>query len=226
MRHKSKKLLLVLFILILLVLAGYYFLAYYYRNTFSLNTWINGVYCTGKSVEDVNTELLSAMKAPIIVVMDKEGASYEIPLENAEYSGDYLVPLRDFQREQNPYLWIDNVTLHKNHTLQPAITYNEEKLRDLWESLPFIKAERERKEGISIEYSADKGFFLKDGIHDRIHLDKAYEMLITAIQEGETLVTYDATVYYDVPMTVEQKKTWERWEQIDSFMPFFPTGIL
>ena len=217
MRHKSKKILLALFILILLVLVGYFVLAYYYRNTFSLNTWINGVYCTGKSVEDVNAELLSVLEAPIIVVMDKEGASYEIPLENAEYSGDYMIPLRDFLWKQDPYLWIDNVTLHKNHTLQPAISYNEEKLRDLWEALPFVKAERERKDGISIEYSKETGYYLEEGIYDRIHLDKAYGMFIKAIQEGEKLVVYDDTVYYDVPLNTEQQETWKCWKKIDSY---------
>lgn len=157
------------------------------------------------------------MEAPVIVVTDKEGSSFEISLQDADYSGDYLVPLMDYQREQNPYLWIENVTLHKNHTLLPAITYNEEKLRNLWEALPFIKAESEQKEELSIEYSGQKGFFLKDGLHDRMHLDMAYEMFLTAIREGETLVTYDSEVYYDVSMTEEQQKTWELWLRIDAF---------
>ncbi len=217
MAHKSKKLLLVLFIWILLVLAGYYLLAFYYRDTFSFNTWINGVYCTGKSVEDVNAELVSRLEAPVIVVTDKEGVSYEISLEDAEYHGDYLLPLVSYQREQNPYLWIDNITLHKNHTLLPTVTYNEEKLQKLWEALPFVKAERQKEEGLSIGWSQQKGYFLKDGLHDRIHLEKAYEMLLEAIQEGDTTLTYDGVLYYDLVMTAEQQKTWQLWERISSF---------
>ena len=44
----------------LLGLGGLLGLTLYYRSNFPVNTWINGVYCTGKSIEQVNEELVSA----------------------------------------------------------------------------------------------------------------------------------------------------------------------
>ena len=47
---------------ILLGLGGLLALTLYYRNNFPVNTWINGVYCTGKSIEQVNEELAGAQE--------------------------------------------------------------------------------------------------------------------------------------------------------------------
>ena len=70
-----------IFVLLVLLFAGYFLLACYYHQGFSLNTWINGVYCTGKSVEEVNSELLSKVEAPIVIMKDKSGREYNICLE-------------------------------------------------------------------------------------------------------------------------------------------------
>ena len=47
------------FLLIGMFMAGAAFiaLAMYYRDNFPVNTWINGVYCTGRTVQEVNANL-------------------------------------------------------------------------------------------------------------------------------------------------------------------------
>ena len=54
-----------------------------------MGTWINGVYCTGKTVEEVNSELLLRTEAPNIVIVDREGTEYTISLAEADYQADY-----------------------------------------------------------------------------------------------------------------------------------------
>ena len=71
MNKTTKRLFFAVLILLLFLLTVYFVLAFYYREGFSLNTWINGVYCTGKTVEEVNSELLSRTEAPDIVIVDK-----------------------------------------------------------------------------------------------------------------------------------------------------------
>ena len=66
MKKTTKRLVLAVLLFLLLLLTGYFILAFYYREGFSVNTWINGVYCTGKTVEEVNSELLLRTEAPIV----------------------------------------------------------------------------------------------------------------------------------------------------------------
>ena len=78
MKKTTKRLVLAVLLFLLLLLTGYFILAFYYREGFSVNTWINGVYCTGKTVEEVNSELLLRTEAPNIVIVDREGTEYTI----------------------------------------------------------------------------------------------------------------------------------------------------
>lgn len=49
MKSKISKITLISIVALLLISAGSYFLiSSYYRDSFMINTWINGVYCTGK----------------------------------------------------------------------------------------------------------------------------------------------------------------------------------
>ena len=55
-----------------LILAGFLALGMYYRNNFPVNTWINGVYCTGKTVEEVNRELAAQTQLPVLTLQDRK----------------------------------------------------------------------------------------------------------------------------------------------------------
>ena len=61
-------------IIIVLMAALYFALGLYYVGGFPCFTWINGIYCTGKSVSEVNAELLKSAPYDGIAIMDKSGA--------------------------------------------------------------------------------------------------------------------------------------------------------
>lgn len=144
MNKTTKRLLFAVLILLLFLLTVYFVLAFYYREGFSLNTWINGVYCTGKTVEEVNSELLSHTEAPNVVIVDKAGEEYTIALADVDYRADFGSALEAYRQEQNPYLWVDNVLLHSRQTLAPAVTVDEEALRRAYNALEFVQTEQGR----------------------------------------------------------------------------------
>ena len=60
--------------IILLSIAGMYLgLARYYAGGFSYQTWINGIYCTGKSVNEVNEELLKQCYYTGLTIIASDG---------------------------------------------------------------------------------------------------------------------------------------------------------
>lgn len=218
MKRKAKIGLLVILLLLLLLFAGYFLLAFYYRDGFCLNTWINGVYCTGKSVEEVNEELLSCMEAPVVVVTDGNGENFSLDLGQMEYQGDYIVNLQHYMEEQNSLLWVDNIPFHRNHKLTPSITYNEEMLWEAFKEAEAIKQESGRVEEYILARNGKDGYFLYDGLSDRIDVSKAFLVLKESIDEGEyNLDLGTADCYYDIPMTEEAKKTKILWQKIRAF---------
>ena len=208
-----------IFILLMLLFAGYLLLAYYYRQGFALNTWINGVYCTGKSVEEVNSELLSKVEAPIVIMKDKSGREYEIRLEEVDYKVDYLTPLQKYMQDQKALLWIDNVTFHKNHNVMPMATYDGNKLKEVFYHLPPIVEEQQKIEDYFVAWNSETGTYcLYDNLSGRMDIEKAYTCLTSAIDAGENVVDLSLLdCYYDIPLKQEQEQIKCLWEKLEQF---------
>ena len=96
-------------IILLSLISMYLGLAYYYADGFSYNTWINGIYCTGKSVNEVNDELLKQYDYAGLTITDSDGKSYTIPAEAVNLTFDFNEVLELYLEKQNPVLWIDNL---------------------------------------------------------------------------------------------------------------------
>ena len=217
MKRRIKAFLLFVLILSAFALTGYLTLAFYYRESFVLNTWINGVYCTGKSVEEVNSELLSLTEAPIIAVIDKDGKTYFLDLGKAGFSMDYRESLEECLEDQNPYLWVDNIAADASHRLTPAVAFDEGKLRKLWQETDLVKQAENREETLELCLT-EKGYALYDGLSDRLDIQKAYDMLLLAIRNGENqVVLTQEECYYDSSPTDEQKQLLELWKKIEAF---------
>lgn len=210
--------LLVIFIGILLGLSFYFLLAYYYRSGFSVNTWINGVYCTGKSVEEVNSELLQNTKAPIIQVVDRYGNACQIDLAQAAYKEDYLPALNGYMEEQDPFLWVDNVTLHKNHNLQPDVSYDKDALKEIFYGLEPIAEELQRSTDYSLTRNEEDGWVLYDGLNNRLDAEKAFEAVVEQLAGGQQEMDLEELgCYYSIPLTQEQERLKELFEKADAF---------
>lgn len=218
MKKRTKSFLLICLSVVVLVVAGYFLLAFYYRDGFCLNTWINGVYCTGKTVEEVNAELLSKMEAPIVSITDRKGETYSIDMGEMGYQVHYLDTLNHYMEEQNPLLWIDNITFHKNHELIPETSFDEVLLREAFEALPFVQQEEKRLTDYMMVRNWTDGYLLYDGLDNRLDVEKAFQALLTSVELGEYDLDLNQTqVYYDMELTAEQKKVQALWEKVNWF---------
>lgn len=218
MNSFSKKLLLSILILLLLLSAGYFLLAVYYRDGFSLNTWINGVYCTGKSPEEVNKELLSQTKATTYTVIDLDGTQYSIDLSEVGYEADYLSRLDAFLAAQNPYLWVDNLFFHREHTLSPIVTCDEEELKDWFLSLPFARTQQTMEKDYLLTYSADFGYTFLDGLANRLDVEAAFAAIASSVADGECEMDLAlAGCYVDHEPDAQQKERLNLWEKLKRY---------
>ena len=203
---------------ILLGLAGYFALALYYRGNFPVNTWINGIYCTGKSVEQVNGELVNSQEPAKLSVVDADGVSWEIDQDEAGIRPDFTSELNSYLRRNASAGWLEN--LHKTVTAELTAGWyavEEEKFRDYFEKLPFVAEEREKEYGVSVCRS-EEGFILQDGNLARLGLEKAYAYLKECLEKGQTNVNLSqGGCYDDLPDREADKKQRELWAGICAF---------
>lgn len=219
MKKICKVFLCIVISILLLFMAAYISLTIYYRDRFSMNTWVNGVYCTGKSVEEVNSELLSKVKAPIVVLTDMSGNTYEIPLEEVGYQSDYLPELESLLMGQNPYLWIDYLNSRQACEIKPNSSFSENELYKRFLEIPIIKEELEKKTEFGIVFDdALNCYALKDNLKGRFDVDKVWNEMLNAIETKTYMIDMrKLQCTYDIAYTEEQKKTLIQWEKISDF---------
>lgn len=216
---KKKSLICSMFILIpvLMLLVLYFVLAFYYRDSFSCGTWVNGIYCTGRSVEEINRELLAAAEFPDIVLVDRFGGQSRITMKEIDYKADYTEQLTHYRNKQNPFLWIDNLFTGRTNHLAPDIVYDEEKLAQALQELSIVKEEAGRERDIRIVWTED-GYVLQNGTENVLNEDS----LLQAVRQGLSQEVYEinleeAGCYEDAEPTAEMKAVLKLWEKVAAF---------
>lgn len=205
-----------LFILCLMLGLGYLGLSVYYENGFSFQTYINGIYCTGKSVETVNQELNEAFSYDGLTVKTNNTCFY-IDAEEIHYEYDYREPLNHYLKQQNPYLWIENLLgNHKEYKLLPAVTYDEltlEKIIDdavKKQNLPSVHE-------VTLQATEDGILLLntKENVLDESKLAKVIE---NALLEGkDTINLAEEGCYYDMPYTADEEELMDFFDLVNEY---------
>lgn len=202
-------------IILLSLIAMYLGLARYYADGFSYGTWINGVYCTGKSVNEVNDELLKQFDYEGLTITDGDGKSYTVLAKEVELSFDFDEALRLYLERQNPYLWIDNLTGSEGErTLDPVVSYDERTFEEIVNAFSFFHGKTEDERTVEI-LKGEQGYYL---VNERSHVlneQKTKELIRTAFEGFETNLDLEAAgCYEDLSLSEEMKQELALWEKI------------
>lgn len=219
--RKNVILVILISLLIILLLAGgvYIGLAKYYEDGFSYGTWINGIYCTGKSVEEVNEELLTQFERSEIEISFEDGTTEVITLDSISYSIDFKAELENYREQQNPNLWILNFWNGKGHRADflPSMSFDAEKLFSKIDTLSVvIQAEKKKDRKVSIE-KAKSGYSLVNEKEHVLDKEKVKEKVKQALQNGEFQLAIDDSCYEDHVLTKEEKELILVWKKVQEF---------
>lgn len=209
-----------LILFILTFIGGYLGLAYYYKDGFSYGTWINGVYCTGKSIDEVSEELLlreGVYKG--LTVTDRDGKSFDILASDVNFSLDFKNPLFSFYVEQNPLLWGMNLlSTYEANSISPLTSFDNDKFENIIDSLPFFEDCISSEDCEIAIKKNDKGYFLKDTKTGHLNKDLAKEKIREAFENRISLFNLeDNFCYENLPVTLEEEKSISLFEKIEEF---------
>lgn len=228
-----KKLLIIIGVGLIFLISEYVGLAVYYMDGFPVNTWINGVYCTGSSIEEVNEALLAQTGIPETITVvgyastgeQSEQISWEFSTKELMLTVDYTSELSGLIQKENPWLWITNLWLDGEMEMEPGVSYSTMSLK---QKMSEVLKQDELGEVYYMEYFSYGGYRLYDGLHNRIDEEKAMEAVKNAlINRKETVNLIDQGCYYDVPMTSRQEELSEIWIKLQRFQenaPYYDFG--
>ena len=217
MAKSCKRFLFFLLVVFLMLLVGYIGLGILYSGHFANGTWINGVYCTGKTVDEVNTILIHQTQMPTFVLTDEDNETYEISLQEVSCSIDYTSQLYRILLSQTPFRFDFGDEKERKIQIEPHITYNEETLFQLiQQSEPFVKASEKVKE-LRI-HKTEEGYALYNGMEHVLDIEKACNMALRNLEDKRySLDLVKEDCYEDLPLTVEMAETLLLFEKVDDF---------
>ncbi len=208
----------ILLCVIFLATGGALALNLYYQERFPLGTWFNGLYCTGKTVQEANELLYQSSPNLIVRIVDKNGSLYEMPLDKDSFHADYTEDLTSYQNRLNvPFLWLDTTQSKKEYTLLPkTYTYKMEAIREAFLSLPFVKEELEWSTGVTLAIK-DGVYTLIDGNKDRLDIELALQKLEANLSKGQFVLDLsNGTAYKTLDDTEADQSVRDIWAQINN----------
>lgn len=218
-----KKILTILLVVVVLSIGGYFAIGFYYLEGFEQGTWINGLYCTGKTVNEINDELLNNFDYSEVFVMlydQDEQTEVSFALTPAMLQADYTGALKQLLANQNSFRWgIDWIKhqLLEEEKLMPELSVDQEVLQNAFYSLPIVQQEMTKEHGLELQ-KTQQGYALNDTLLRVFDEERAARYLYEAVCAGEKYL--DLTVldcYYSIPETSEMKQMRELWAKIEQF---------
>ena len=213
-----RRLLLGICILVVVVAGIFLGLSSYYSKGFPAFTWINSVYCTGKSVEEVNQELLLTAKAPVLTIKDIDGNIHEFNMEKVGFRFDYKSELSEYASQLEYASWTERFKYGHLITIEPQISFQEQLLRESFFDMEFVKEEMADEGEVSIKKDAS-GYVLVNTLSERLDWNKAYEYILSCIMKGQMDVDLvEGGCYQDFLPSGKQSQTLALWDKLQDFL--------
>ena len=210
---------------ILVITLSFYILTVItYKGGFPYNTWVNGVYCTGKTIDEVNAELVDKYDPGEITITSEYGKDETISLSHFVEKVDYRDYLKYISDSSNPYLWFFSL---KNwlsfKEIEPTVTYNREIVELYLSESELIKSfseEFERK--CYIRKSPDGAYELYKDETPLIDKASLYDRVYDSLHKG-AVINIDSGLFLEPSYKEKSEEAINEWEQVSDF---FETKIL
>lgn len=205
----------------LAVLSFYVVVSLYYTEGFSFDTWVNGVYCTGRTVQEVNSELVGMFKTESLTVDSSFFDSEEIRLSDIDFSVDYTDSLENIYMNRSGWNWVSNLfSSSDKKRIYPVISYDHEKLLNQVSKLLIVNEFDSKAHQFSeISYSEDCGYTYYEQLSGEIYQDEIVKLIekeLLDFEDFEILVTEE--YLHERPLTEEIIHNREVWNEISSFL--------
>ena len=195
---KAKKIILgVLSGYVALLVIAYGIGVFYYSNRFLSGTEINGMDCSGKTVEEVESNMKSQIASYELVLKERGDKSESISASqiSMEYISDGKI--QELKEEQNPFTWFLAFARQQDYTMSATTSYDENALNSAVEALDCFKEENVvQPVDAHLEVQNGQYVIVEETQGTALDSDKVKEAVKNAIDSGETLLDLDQAGCY------------------------------
>lgn len=217
---KNSKIFIIAFAAFILVLLGIYLgVGMYFKTRFFPGSEINGIDVSSKTVEEVEQLIANQVQDYTLTLVERDGKEEEIA--GAEIGFEYVSEgvVQDLLEVQNSFLWITAYFRQDAYTMTTKATYDKDLLREVMRKLDCFDEEQITKPADAyIEETADGYELVSEVEGNQLDEEKVYDLLVQAVDEGETQVDLEAAGCYVEPqVTSEDSELKSRYETLKKY---------
>lgn len=200
MRKGTKIVLYVFSIVILVMIAVYLGISVYFNNRFFPGSEINGADVSRMTVEEAEELIAMDVSDYTVTLKLRDGKQEDIDGGLMEFSYVSDGAIQDLKDTQNSFFWLKAVFHPSTYTMKAQTTYNPDMLRAAMEALDCFDETKVTKPKDAEMKETDTGYVIEPEVQgDELDPDKAYELVKTAVDTGETEADLEAGDCYLKP---------------------------
>ena len=215
MNKKFPKWILFLAIPCVLVAAGYFALMQYYKVNIPYGTWVNDMYCTGLTYDEVAEYLLMQDDTVVeIEIIDCDGKIHDITLEKDLYTVSY----EDALKEAVASFGAAGLFTEKSVYVEPEVTVDRAKWEEYAQGLDIFKVEKELMVSRMMIVETETGFELTDAFENTLDGEKALQVIVDAIESrSDSISLVDSGCYFTPAYSEDDKAVIAEFEALQVF---------
>lgn len=224
-----KKVILILFCIFILlpaILVGGCFalVSYQYKDTFMPGLFVNSVYAANMTTESLTEKLNDAEQIPELQIVERNGNSHTVSLEQIGYHADYSKPVAEQKNKQSVigFLQWFTQTEHATRevTVEPEYAYDEELFEKYFDSADYLKDNSDPKgKVVEVRYDHSEGYYLYDETTALLSHEKAIRAIRDALDARQFTVDLESCdCYVSAEHTADMKEALSLWDDLSRFM--------
>lgn len=192
----------------------------FFLNRFTFRTKIDGVGCTGKTVTAVKKAIEKKAGSYVLTLKERDGEEETISAKDIEITVNFDDSIEKKLEEQNPWLWFVDVFKAKNHTIEAAIQYDEQKLLEEISALKAMNTTDADKPVDAYIICENGEYKVVDAVYGKTVEE---ETLVNAVKKAITGLTESLDMdkkkcYVDPQYTQESEAVVKAMEQITTML--------
>ncbi len=216
----KKRIIIGIIISISILLIIYLSTSLYFMKRFYFGTKINGVSVTGKTMEDIEADILAESEAYILKLKQRGNIEENINGSDIEYKYNLENKIGDLKDNQSAFGWIYGVFNTSDYKLEKKVSYNDELLKKKFRSLNCFKNDNIIKpESAKIEYE-NKEYVIKEEIQgNKVNKDILYKKVKEALNNKVDEINLEEIECYEKPKyTVASKEVVNAKNTLDKYI--------
>jgi len=218
--NRRKRIIIGVIISLITLLIIYLGTSLYFMDRFYFGSKINGVSITGKTTEDIETDILAENESYILKLKQRGNVEENIKGSDIEYRYNLEGKIEDLKESQNGFGWIYGVFNPSDYKLKKEVSYNDELLSSKFDSLNCFNDDNIiETENAKIEYENNEYVIKEEVLGNKINKDILYDKVTEALNnEDKEINLEEIKVYEDPQYTANSKEVTEAKDILNKYI--------